>query len=305
MLNKKVATGPPKPFGFLNADKPPGPTSHDIVDRVRRLLPRKCKAGHAGTLDPFAGGVMVLCIGQATRLAEYVQVMPKEYLATVTLGITSTTGDPEGSLVPVPGASPPAPESVRKTLEDFTGEITQVPPRHSAIHVDGRRAYQLARNGRYFDLPVRDVGIYAIELIEFEYPRLQISVRCGSGTYIRSLAEDIGRSLGCGGYCSRLKRIAVGSFTADKAVGIDDIDLKRDLLEPLEYLEIPRLDISETELEEISHGHPIPLQDTYSDNNKHIALVDHKGQLAAVCRADIEKGKIKPMKVFCSPRNRP
>ncbi len=169
-------------FGFLNIDKPAGPTSHDIVARIRRLLPRKTKVGHAGTLDPFATGVLVVCVGGATRLAEYVREMPKEYRARIRLGATSTTGDSEGRIDTAEGVSPPAIESVRAAVDSFVGSIDQMPPAHSAVHVDGRRAYRLARDGRDVDIPPRTVRIDAIEICRYDYPALELLVRCGAGT---------------------------------------------------------------------------------------------------------------------------
>ncbi len=168
-------------FGFFNINKPLGPTSHVVVAHVRRRVTRKTKVGHAGTLDPFAGGVLVVCVGPATRLADYVQAGPKSYLAEVTLGATSTTDDTEGEITESPAAAPSA-DAVRNATQRLTGTIQQVPPSHSAVHLGGRRAYKLARQGTRVDLPARQVTIHAIDVVEYEYPRLVLDVACGSGT---------------------------------------------------------------------------------------------------------------------------
>ena len=161
-------------FGFFNVHKPPGPSSHDIVARLRRQLGGKTRIGHAGTLDPFAGGVLVLCVGPATRLAEYVQVQPKRYAAEITLGATSTTDDVEGEIAESPNAAAATQEAVKKALASFVGDIDQVPPSHSAVHVAGTRAYKLARRGQMLDLPGRRVTIHGIELVSYEFPLLEV-----------------------------------------------------------------------------------------------------------------------------------
>ncbi|HOF19452.1 MAG TPA: tRNA pseudouridine(55) synthase TruB, partial [Phycisphaerae bacterium] len=164
-------------FGFFNLRKPAGPTSHDMVSAVRRLLPRGTRVGHAGTLDPFADGVLVICVGPAARLAEFVQAAPKRYRAVVTLGATSTTDDPEGEILPREPAPPPSPQDVRQAVARFVGEIPQTPPAHSAVLVNGHRAYKLARAGRELNLRPRVVAIHAIDVIRYDWPRLTLDVR--------------------------------------------------------------------------------------------------------------------------------
>ena len=163
-------------FGFYNVRKPAGPTSHDVVAQVRRKLPGSVKVGHAGTLDPFAEGVLVLCVGQATRLASFVQAQLKEYHAAITLGATSTTDDPEGEITPAPVGAAPRWRRVADALADFVGRIEQTPPVHSAVHVGGRRAYKLARAGKEPHLPARTVTIHSIKLVRYEYPLLEMAV---------------------------------------------------------------------------------------------------------------------------------
>ncbi len=282
-------------FGLLNIHKPAGPTSHDVVARVRRQVGRKVKVGHAGTLDPFAEGVLVVCVGPATRLADYVQAAPKRYLAEVTLGSTSTTDDPEGEIAPTASAAAPAESLVREAAEGFVGDIDQVPPAHSAVHVDGRRAYKLARSGQTLELPARKVAIHALSVVRYEFPLLEIEVTCGSGTYIRALARDIGSDLGVGGYCSRLVRTAVGPFELSGAAPLDELDPQAHLLDPLAALgDMPRATADAAAAEEVRHGRAFRCN-VQADE---IAVVDAAGTLLAIAIQAGGEGMIRPVKVF-------
>src|SRR5258708_30939522 len=174
--------------GLLVLDKPGGMTSRDAVNVVQRGFPRKTKIGHTGTLGPLATGVLVVCLGHATRLAEYVQAMPKTYRSTFALGATSDTDDADGTLTTVHRAQIPTEETIRRALASFFGEIDQVPPVFSAAKIEGMRAYELAREGADVDLKPRRVTVYGIDVLRYAWPRLDVEVRCGKGTYIRSLA---------------------------------------------------------------------------------------------------------------------
>ena len=207
--------------GFLAVDKPAGMTSRDAVDRAAAWLPRGTRLGHTGTLDPLATGVLVLAVGAGTRLAEYVQALRKTYVAGIRLGAGSDTDDAEGTVTPVEGCVAPDRSAIALALAGFVGAIEQVPPAFSAAHVDGQRAYDLARKGKEVELAPRKVHIERIELLRYEYPRLDIEVRCSKGTYIRSLARDLGERLGCGGYIESLRRTMVGPFDVTSAVGLD------------------------------------------------------------------------------------
>jgi len=289
-------------FGLLNVNKPPGPTSHDIVARVRRLLPRKTKVGHAGTLDPFAAGVLVVCIGPATRLADYVQAAPKRYLAEVTLGGTSTTGDTEGEVVAAAATVEPHEADVRRALREFVGEIQQVPPAHSAVHVNGKRAYELARKGEAVDMPTRTVRVDAVELVRFDWPVLEIDVKCGSGTYIRSLARDIGEALGTGGYCSKLTRTEIGDFHLADATALDDIDPARDLLSPLLALvTMAKVTVDDTGARKLAMGQTAPLPAGAAPPPPgEVAVVDESGNLLALAELRDVANQLRPVKVFCA-----
>src|SRR4051794_13974295 len=206
---------------LLVLDKPGGMTSRDAVDRALRWFPRGTRVGHTGTLDPLATGVLVLCVGSATRLTEYVQQMEKTYHTTVRLGARSDTDDADGTVTPVEEAVAPTREQLEACLQGFLGEIEQVPPAFSAAKVMGRRAYDLARRGEEVTLQPRKVQVYGIDVRRYEYPEVDLEVRCGKGTYIRSLARDLGQRLGCGGLVQVLRRTRVGPFDAADAVPLD------------------------------------------------------------------------------------
>lgn len=211
--------------GILLIDKPTGMTSFGVVARIRRVLSqqagKKVKVGHTGTLDPFATGLMILVIGAECRNAGKYTKLDKVYEATFMLGQESTTGDPEGVLTEISDRRPSIDE-VRQVLETFVGDIKQRPPIFSAIKIDGQRAYKLARDGQEIEMPERTVTIYSLDLVEYTYPELKIRTHVSSGTYIRSLAVDIGRALGTGAYCSALRRTSIAEWLVGSA---DDLSV--------------------------------------------------------------------------------
>ncbi|MES2631255.1 MAG: tRNA pseudouridine(55) synthase TruB [Patescibacteria group bacterium] len=210
--------------GMLLVDKPAGITSFGVVARVRRKLSeqlgKKAKVGHTGTLDPFATGLMIIVTGKECRNASSYSKLDKEYEATITLGATSSTGDPEGELTQVSDQQPTK-EALEAALGQFVGEITQRPPMFSAIKINGRRAYDLARKGEVVEMPERQVTIFSLELLEYAYPHVRIRVHVSSGTYIRTLAEDVGKVLETGAYCSELRRTKVGEWSVVGAMPIE------------------------------------------------------------------------------------
>lgn len=212
----------------LLVDKPAGWTSFDVVAKIRGFLraqtgQRKVKVGHAGTLDPFATGLLIVLVGDACKRADQLLKLDKTYEFTVTLGATSTTGDTEGEITQNNSVSEPSPTDVQAAMARFRGSITQTPPAYSAIKVGGRRAYDLARAGKEVKLEPRKVTIHSLEIIEYTWPELRCRARVSSGTYIRTLAEDIGRSLGVGGYCSQLRRTEVDTFKITHAKTIESL----------------------------------------------------------------------------------
>lgn len=209
----------------LLIDKPAGMTSFGVVARVRRVLSqqlgKKAKVGHTGTLDPFATGLMIIVTGKECRNAMQYSKLDKEYEATIRLGQSSSTGDPEGEIIAVSDTQPTK-EAVEAALARFKGEITQRPPIFSAIKINGRRAYDLARKGEAVEVPERQVMIYELELLDYSYPDVRIRTHVGSGTYIRSLAVDIGAVLETGAYCAELRRTKVAEYTVAEAVVLED-----------------------------------------------------------------------------------
>ncbi len=285
-------------MGFYNIRKPQGPTSHDVVARVRRLLPRKTRVGHAGTLDPFADGVLVVCVGHATRLAEYVQRSPKRYRARIRLGARSTTDDPMGEIVQAPDASAPPEQALREALRRFVGEIEQTPPAHSAVHVDGQRAYKLARRGEAVELPPRLVRVYGVDLMAYAYPHVDVDIRCGSGTYIRSIARDVGEALGVGGYCDALTRTEVGPFHLADAVELDALDPARDLQPPrMGLADLACVTVGSEGEKALTYGQAVRVEGQVPEGE--IALLSEGGQLLAIGRKDPGSKAIRPGKVFC------
>jgi len=206
--------------GIILIDKPAEMTSFGVVARVRRVLSqaagKKVKVGHTGTLDPFATGLMILVIGKECKNAEKYSKLDKVYEATFRLGQTSTTGDPEGDLTDVSDRQPTL-EEIKTALAQFTGQIMQRPPIFSAIKIDGKRAYRLARDGAEIEIPERPITIHSLELIDYTYPELKIRTHVGSGTYIRSLCVDIGAVLETGAYCTQLRRTSISKWTLDEA----------------------------------------------------------------------------------------
>ena len=201
---------------IIFVDKPAGMTSFGAVARVRRVLSekagKKIKVGHTGTLDPFATGLLILMAGKATKKAMEFAKLDKVYEATIRLGATSSTGDPEGEIVVKSTTINYSRQRIEEVLQKFLGKIEQRPPMFSAIKIDGQRAYKLARAGKEVEMPTRTVEIYSIELIDYSAPFIKIRAHVSSGTYIRTLAEDIGKELGCGAYCTELRRTKIAEY---------------------------------------------------------------------------------------------
>ncbi|MDY7107143.1 MAG: tRNA pseudouridine(55) synthase TruB [Planctomycetota bacterium] len=202
--------------GVLVVDKPSGPTSMQVVAAVRRRAGGE-RTGHAGTLDPLATGVLVLALGRATKIIDRLMATEKRYRTRIDLSAFTSTDDLEGERGEVSVPRPPAEADIRAAFDRFTGEFLQRPPAHSAVKVGGRRAYKLARRGRPPTLEPRPVTIHDINLLEFDWPFIEIDLRCGKGLYVRALARDLGEALGTGGHCVSIRRTAVGPFTLDMA----------------------------------------------------------------------------------------
>jgi tRNA pseudouridine55 synthase len=294
---------PPKPLnGILVLDKPEGMTSHDCVARMRRATRMK-RIGHAGTLDPMATGVLILCLGQATRLSEYLMEGTKTYQAEITFGATTDTQDRTGRILKTGDASRLNQTEFEAALREFVGEGLQTPPMVSAVHHEGARLYELARKGIEVERKPRPVTFYEFQPLRFmagETPRAEIVVRCSPGTYIRTLAHDLGEALGCGAHLSALRRIESGGFTLSDAVTLDDAteaanagNLESALVPMRRALKgATEAEISEAQCEEIRRGRALPTDLT----GERIALIDPSGELIALARA--EDSLLKPYKVF-------
>lgn len=206
--------------GIYNIYKPPGPSSHDVVDVVRRLSGER-RVGHAGTLDPFAEGVLIVAVGReyTKRLGEFLK-LPKTYAAVIKLGASSDTGDPTGKITEQKITQRPTRKNISEVLKKFSGNISQIPPHYSAIKIKGKKAYELTRRGVKLSLAPRTVTIYALKLTAYRWPYLKIKTKVSSGTYIRSLAIDIGQALGTGAYVEKLTRTAVGKYSVAKSLKV-------------------------------------------------------------------------------------
>ena len=284
-------------FGFLNVDKPAGCTSRDVVNRVQRLVkPHKC--GHAGTLDPLATGVLVVAIGRATRLIEYVQRLPKTYRATFLLGRTSDTEDTDGEVRELLATPQPSEPQLQAALPPFLGTIQQRPPAFSALKVAGQRSYALARRGEATELAPRPVEIHSLDIIRYAYPELELLVRCGSGTYVRSLGRDLAESLGTGAVMSALRREAIGSFSASGAMPLAELVLEtihQRLQSPLLALaDLPVVEVNDADGRRLENGQTIA-------NRWHAAGAEVAatlaGRLVAIL-APLENGWLRPVRYF-------
>lgn len=289
--------------GILNIDKPVGKTSHDVVDTVRRISGAK-RVGHAGTLDPMASGVLLVCIGQATRVVEYLMEARKVYSAEIVLGIATDTYDAQGRITHSSPETPVTLDQIKGALAAFMGRIEQVPPMYSAIKRQGTPLYTLARQGMTVKREPRQVEIYDIKLINWSSPMLQIEVECSKGTYIRSLAHDLGEKLGCGAHLRSLVRLASGRFTLDEAVSLSALEEAfgqgywPELIYPLDeaLLDYEAMIVNEEKAKRIRWGQQIEGEGKISTHLCRAYSVE--GELIALLQYDQRTGLWQPKKVF-------
>ncbi|MDX1994410.1 MAG: tRNA pseudouridine(55) synthase TruB [bacterium] len=284
--------------GFLNIDKPLRLTSHDVVNKIRRGLSIK-KVGHAGTLDPLATGVLVICLGSATRLSEYAMNSTKCYQAIVHLGVETTTYDAEGEATKQRDIGHITPDMVNEALSVFIGEIDQLPPLYSAIKKDGRKLYEIARSGQTVELTPRRVTIHSIEMRDWQPPRCVLEITCSAGTYIRSLAHDLGLALGVGAHLAGLVRTASGLFTLERSASLDALldnpDWTRFVLSSdTAVLHLPRVDLDPVDEDHVRHGRSPRSVALAAEGFARAYAAD--GALLALLQAD--DGFWKPHKVF-------
>lgn len=287
--------------GLLPVDKPTGPTSHDVVARARRALGIR-RVGHTGTLDPFASGLLLLLLGNATRLAEYFDGFPKEYVARARLGERTSTDDPEGEVTERSDEWRTLDrDRIAAALASFRGDALQEPPAYSAKKVGGRPAHRLRRAGTEVALPPVPVTIHEIVLEELSLPELRFRVRCSTGTYIRAIARDLGEQLGVGGHLVALRRVAIGPFRVEEALPLDRIEegdaVSRGLRSPLEAVgHLPRVEVDEEEGERILRGQSLSTEGRSGlEEGRPLALASGDRLLAV---AEMAEGRIHPRKVF-------
>lgn len=282
--------------GLVNVNKPRGISSRAAVDVVKRLV-RPAKTGHAGTLDPLASGVLVVCVGAATRLIEYVQALPKRYAGTFLLGRESDTEDIEGEVRLLAEAKIPTQDEIVAAAVHFIGQIEQRPPAYSALKVQGRRAYDLARAGKEVNLAPRPVTIHRLEITRYVYPELMLEVDCGSGTYIRSLGRDLAERVGTSAVMSSLTRTAIGPFTLAEAWSPEQLTRENlpDWLQPplAAVPNLQRVMLSSAELERIRHGLPIERAELFAAGE--LAAIDEGGDLRAILAAGAD-GVLRPLR---------
>ena len=290
-------------LGILNIDKPQGPTSHDVVDRVRRLTGQR-RVGHTGTLDPMASGVLLVCVGKATRLAEYLTDVPKRYRATIRFGITTDTWDAEGQVLEEHDSSEISLQTIQGVLPRFLGPIEQVPPMYSAIKHQGQPLYRLARKGVTVERRPRLVEIRSLRVVSWQPPELVLEIECSKGTYIRSLAQDLGQALGTGAHLSALVRVAVGHFCIENAVSLETLSGDKEgenwrqyLIPPSRALAHMRsIVVGQETIRRICFGQAVKLVSPAGSDL--CCAYDSGHHLIAILRADTESGAWIPHKVL-------
>jgi len=290
--------------GVLVIDKPVGLTSHEVVQVVRKGSKIR-RAGHTGTLDPRASGVLVVLVGPAVRLSEYVSASDKRYQAVIQLGETTDTYDADGRVIKSAPVDHITEEDFERVLQKFVGRIEQVPPPYSAVKVKGRKAYDMARQGEEVDLEPRVIEVYSLELLEWDPPEAVIDVYCSSGTYVRSLAHDLGEALGVGAHLIGLRRTKSGRFTLRDAVPLRKL---REAFEEgtwYQYLipaaealsDWPAVELDPDQVEEVRHGHRVPAEDNPGGMARGI---NEQGELVALMEFVPETREWQPKKVFFS-----
>jgi tRNA pseudouridine55 synthase len=291
--------------GVLNLNKPTGMTSHDVVQRARALLKVK-RIGHTGTLDPLATGVLVLCVGKATRIAQYLEAGEKEYRAVMRLGMTTDTLDAEGSVLETRSYTPPDQQTIIEVFQNFIGTIMQRPPVYSAVKIRGVPSYRLAREGRAKPLEPRPVKISSIELLAYDDPFVSIAVTCSKGVYIRSLCAEIGNTLGMGAHLTGLERTRSGRFRLEQAITLQELadfvgaGKTEQAITPIDAAlgDFPSVPVSETEAIRVLHGNQISCPRSFADHGGDLIRIHSpSGTLLALAR--IVSGVIKPDLVFC------
>ena len=289
--------------GIFNINKPTGMTSHDVVAIIRRLLQQK-RVGHAGTLDPAAGGVLPICVGQATRVAEYLSESGKAYQAEIVFGVATDTYDAEGAVIATASPANVTLASIEEALQHFLGPQMQVPPRYSAIKIQGQPAYKRARAGEEITLEPRPIVIYSLEVIGWVPPRLALAIECSKGTYIRSLAHDLGMQLGCYAYLDALVRVRSGPFTLSESITLEQLaaaietNTAQRCLHPVDKAleQYPAIMLDAETSERVKHGNTFNISTTHSPGLARV--YDPAGHFLAIASWNEEQKSWQPEKVF-------
>jgi tRNA pseudouridine55 synthase len=285
------------PDGVLRVDKPAGPTSHDAVNRARQSLGTR-RIGHTGTLDPFASGLLMLCAGSATRVAEYLSGLDKEYVATVRLGVTTDTDDLTGAPVAEADAGAVTRGDVERALDALRGSVLQVPPRYSAKKRGGERAYAAARQGRELELDPVSVTVHRLDIIAFRPSETDLIVRCSSGTYIRAIARDLGAALGVGAHLTALRRTAIGPHTVAGALSFDELADRARATAALQptltaLAHLPRHDVDAGDAVDIRHGRAVRVEGA---DDAAVVAIAADGRLLGI--GEVQGGLLRPRKVL-------
>ena len=300
---------PPMVNGFINLFKPPGITSMDALRQIKRITGQRQKVGHGGTMDPLAKGVLPVCFGQGTRLMDHIVGGVKRYRVEITLGIATSTYDAEGEVTKTGDPQAVTRDMVEESLRPWIGVIQQTPPMYSAIKIDGKRLYKLARAGIEVEREARPVEILDIQIIEFATPKLVLEVECGKGTYIRSLAHDVGEALGCGGYVADLERLLCGGFPVEEAVtlerleeAVDSPDGWQQYLFPVDrvLMGLKSITLGQKAEEHLRHGQAVNLDRTEFETGylEECRAYNSDGVFMALVRFDRPTNTWQPIKVF-------
>jgi len=309
VANARTNPKAPSTNGFINLFKPPGITSMDALRQIKRITGQRQKVGHGGTLDPLARGVLPVCFGQATRLMDYVIGGVKRYRVEVTLGVTTTTYDAEGEVVKTRDCQGLTEAMVEDSIRPWIGLVKQTPPMYSALKVDGKRLYKLARAGVEVEREARPVEIHEIKIVAFAPPRLVLDVDCGRGTYMRSLAHDVGEALGCGGHVANLVRLLCGGFTAETSVTLEQLDEAgdgpdawRDHLFPVDWVlrGLKSITLGQQAEDHLRHGQAVTLGrlDLDAGYLEEYRAYNADGVFLALVRFDRPANSWQPVKVF-------
>lgn len=294
--------------GIINIYKEKGYTSHDVVAKMRGILKQK-KIGHTGTLDPDAVGVLPVCLGSATRLCDMLTDRDKEYRAVMRLGVETDTQDMSGTILARHEVRT-GEEEIEKAVYSFLGEYAQIPPMYSALKVNGKRLYELARQGREVERAPRNVTIHEIEILDMHLPDISLRVLCSKGTYIRTLCHDIGKTLGCGGTMVSLERTKSGCFLLDCAITLSDLERLRDegkiadILIPVDAMfeELPSVHVPAFFIKPVQNGNSFPLNHILErrlfGNGEEVKVYNQEGRFFGIYRFDKAEGRFKPVKMF-------